>query len=326
MAVLVTGGAGYIGSHVVQALLEAGEEVVVLDNLSSLGRSRNPRRDDIAFYCGSVQYYQHVKNVFEQHDIDDIIHLAAMSHISYSFLEPSICYENNVGGLLGLTRAMAMQNKPRLIFASSSSVYGKNDLDTVDEDAPLNPASPYAHSKLITEQMMKYIAPAYNIEYVAFRFFNVAGTAHNAEVSADRLSEPPLIPTVLRTARGQNDAVKIFGNDYPTVDGTCVRDYVHVVDIVDAILKALEYLRNGGKSTTLNLGSGKGTSIKQIIKIAENVSGRHIKTPVEGRREGDIPMQIASIQRAHDLLGWSPVNSSPEQIISDAWNWKRQVH
>lgn len=321
MAVLITGGAGYIGSHVAAALLEAGEEVVVLDNLST--GHQQALSKEVKFYEGDVRTLETLERIFDENEIDAVIHLAGASFIGESFVKPIKFFENNVGGLLTLTKAMSLHGVKRLLFASSASIYEKSEIIPVDENAPKKPASPYAESKRITEQMMRHIGRAHGIKYVSFRFFNVAGASPSGRIGEDRRCEMPLITFVLKTVLGKHDAVKIFGDDYPTVDGTCVRDYVHVVDIANAHVKALEYLRKGGKSITINLGSGKGTSIKEIVTLAEKIKGSPIKTVVKERRKGDIPIRIASIERARKVLGWSPQNSDINRIMSDAWRWHK---
>ena len=316
--ILVAGGAGYIGSHMVAMLVKRGYEVVVADNLRTghWQAVKGARK----LYVGDLRDAAFLDRLFTENKIDGVINFAAFSLVGESVTNPLKYYGNNVEGAVSLLNAMKAHGVDKIVFSSTAATYGEPRSVPILESDPTEPTNPYGATKLAIENMLKWCDCAYNIRYVALRYFNAAGSDTEAGIGEDHNPESHLIPLVMKTALGQRDHIGIFGEDYPTPDGTCVRDYIHVKDLAEAHLLALEYLDRGGKSDVFNLGSGNGYSVREIIDTARRVTGREIPAKVEPRRAGDPSVLIASHKKAVEVLGWQPVRGL-EEIISDAWAW-----
>ncbi len=320
MAVLVTGGAGYIGSHAVAALLEEGKEVVVIDNLQQgfkkalLGGK---------FYEGDIRDSPFLKNIFEQNTIEAVIHFAANSLVGESMQNPGKYYHNNVYGTLNLLENMIEFGIKRIVFSSTAATYGEPEAVPIQEQDRTLPTNAYGETKLAMEKMMHWFDIAHGLKYVALRYFNAAGALESGQIGEDHHPETHLIPIILQTALGQRSHISIYGDDYPTKDGTCIRDYLHVMDLADAHLLALDYLIRGGNSDIYNLGSGTGYSVKEVIEAARQVTGKEIPAKLEGRRAGDPAVLIASSEKIKKKLGWNPNRDQIDRIIQDAWQWHK---
>lgn len=318
MAILVTGGAGYIGSHCVAALLERGEDVVVVDNLSKGHRAALKGGQ---LYVGDVGDREFLRGVFSREPIQAVIHFAAFSLVGESVSVPERYFRNNVTAGLSLIETMIEFKVPYLVFSSTAATYGEPEhVPIVETDRQL-PTNPYGESKLIVEHMLKWCDAAHGLKFVALRYFNVAGAWHDGSIGEDHRPETHLIPVILQVAQGKRDKLSLFGADYPTRDGTCVRDYIHVEDLIDAHFLALEYLKAGNPSASFNLGNGQGFSNREIIEAARKVTGHPIPVTEEGRRPGDPATLIASSQKAMDVLGWKPRHPDVEDVIASAWKW-----
>ena len=316
--ILVAGGAGYIGSHMVALLVKRGYEVIVADNLRT-GHWQAVKGAK-KLYVGDLRDNAFLEQVFSENDIDGVINFAAFSLVGESVTNPLKYYGNNVEGAVSLLSAMKAHGVDKMVFSSTAATYGEPEKQPIEEHDRTEPTNPYGATKLAIENMLKWCDRAYGIRYAALRYFNAAGSDTETGIGEDHDPESHLIPLVMKTALGQRDHIGIFGEDYPTADGTCVRDYIHVNDLAEAHLLALEYLAGGGGSDVFNLGSGDGYSVKEIIETARRVTGREIKATVEPRRAGDPSVLIASNKKAAEVLGWKPVRGL-EQIISDAWAW-----
>ena len=316
--ILVAGGAGYIGSHMVALLVKRGYEVIVADNLRT-GHWQAVKGAK-KLYVGDLRDNAFLEQVFSENDIDGVINFAAFSLVGESVTNPLKYYGNNVEGAVSLLSAMKAHGVDKIVFSSTAATYGEPEKQPIEEHDRTEPTNPYGATKLAIENMLKWCDRAYGIRYAALRYFNAAGSDTETGIGEDHDPESHLIPLVMKTALGQRDHIGIFGEDYPTADGTCVRDYIHVNDLAEAHLLALEYLAGGGSSDVFNLGSGDGYSVKEIIETARRVTGREIKATVEPRRAGDPSVLIASNKKAAEVLGWKPVRGL-EQIISDAWVW-----
>lgn len=319
MSVLVLGGAGYIGSHAVYQLIDQGEKVVIVDNLET--GHRDAVHPKAAFYEGDIRNGDFLRSVFEKESIDAVIHFAANSLVGESMENPLKYFDNNVYGTQVLLQAMIEHDVKKIVFSSTAATYGEPEQVPIVETMPTIPTSTYGETKLTMEKLMKWTEQAHGIKYVSLRYFNVAGARETAEIGEDHQPETHLVPIILQTALGQRSHITIFGDDYNTPDGTCIRDYVHVEDLISAHLLALKYLRNGGKSDVINLGSNKGFSVKEMIDAAKLVTGRDIPAKIGARRAGDPSILIASSEKAKQVLGWNPTQTSVTKIIKDAWNW-----
>ncbi|MCI9606538.1 MAG: UDP-glucose 4-epimerase GalE [Oscillospiraceae bacterium] len=317
--ILVAGGAGYIGSHMVALLVERGYDVVVVDNLST-GHAQAVK--GARFYEGDLRDGDFLEKVFSENRIHGVINFAAFSLVAESVADPLKYYNNNVGGATGILTAMKNHGVKRIVFSSTAATYGEPEKQPIEESDRTHPINPYGGSKLAIEGLLRWCDEAYGIKYAALRYFNAAGANTDAGIGEDHHPETHLIPIVLQCALGKRDHVGIFGDDYPTPDGTCVRDYIHVRDLVEAHLLALEYLDKGGQSGPFNLGNGNGYSVKEIIEAARKVTGMAIPAFVEPRRPGDPPTLIASNRKAEEALGWKPQRDL-EQMIHDAWVWHK---
>jgi len=316
--ILVTGGAGYIGSHACAILQNRGIGVVAVDNLSK-GYEKAVK---CKLYVGDLRDSILLDKIFSENKIDGVIHFAANSLVGESMKIPLVYYDNNVFSAINLLNAMVKYNVKNIVFSSTASTYGipKNDIvSETDVNAPINT---YGETKLAIEKMLKWCNVAYGIKYTILRYFNVAGALSDGSIGEAHDPETHLIPIVLKVALGQNPVMKLFGDDYNTADGTCIRDYIHVEDLIEAHLLALEYLKNDvDNSDIFNLGNGFGFSNKQIVEASRLITGHPIPTVIEARRPGDPDVLVASSEKAKRILGWTPKITSIEQIISSAWNW-----
>lgn len=320
MAILVTGGAGYIGSHMVAELIEKqNAEVVVVDSL--IKGHRAAVWPSAKFYEGNISDRDVMHKVFTENDITAVVHFAAFSLVAESVQHPSMYYANNVLGTYALLQTMHEFGVKHIVFSSTAAVYGVPETVPITEDTPVNPINPYGETKLAVERMLQWYSQAYEMDYVALRYFNVAGAHESASIGEAHNPETHLLPIVLQTAQGKRDALDVYGSDYPTADGTCIRDYIHVMDLVNAHILALNYLQNGGSSTVYNLGSGEGFSNMEIVKEAKKITNVDFTVNIKDRRPGDPPTLIASSEKIKRELGWNPTRTNMESIISSAWAW-----
>lgn len=319
--ILVVGGAGYIGSHMVKELLEADYPVITLDNLSTGHRDLVPRG---FFIEGNLGDPGLLDNIFSDHRIDTVMHFAACSLVGESVLDPLKYYHNNLAGTLELLNAMVQHHVRRFIFSSTAAVYGEPLEVPITEDHSCNPTNPYGFTKLAVERMLEDCDAAYGIKYVSLRYFNAAGADESGQIGERHEPETHLIPLILKTASGEIESIKIFGTDYDTKDGTCIRDYIHVSDLAQAHLLALESVLDGEKSAVYNLGNSKGYSVKEVIDLARKVTGRDIPVIESTRRLGDPAVLVASSEKIRGELGWKPRYEDLETIIETAWAWHRR--
>lgn len=319
MAILVLGGAGYIGSHAVDQLVNKGYEVVVVDSLFTGHKAAV--HEKAKFYEGDIRDKALLNNVFEQEAIDGVMHFAAFSLVGESVEKPLKYFNNNVYGMQVLLEVMKDHDVKHIVFSSTAATYGEPEVVPIAEDMPTNPKNPYGESKLMMEKMMKWCDNAYGMKYVALRYFNVAGAKADASIGEDHDPETHLVPIILQVALGQRDSLKIFGDDYATPDGTCIRDYVQVEDLIAAHILALEYLKAGNPSDAFNLGSNDGYSVKEMLEAARAVTGKEIPAEVVPRRAGDPAQLVAASEKARSVLGWQPAYTDIKDIIRTAWNW-----
>ena len=319
MTVLVLGGAGYIGSHAVDQLITKGYDVAVVDNLKTGHKESLP--DKARFYQGDIRDKAFMEDVFTKENIEGVIHFAASSLVGESMEIPLDYLNNNVYGTQVVLEVMEKYNVKSIIFSSSAATYGEPKVIPIEETAATNPESTYGETKLMMEKMLKWCDKAYGMRFVALRYFNVAGAKLDGTIGEDHNPESHLLPIILQTALGQREKFTIYGEDYETPDGTCIRDYVHVVDLIDAHILALEYLQAGNSSNTFNLGSSTGFSVKQMLEAAREVTGKEIPATVVSRRAGDPSTLIAASDKAREVLGWKPQYTEVNKIIESAWNW-----
>ncbi|MTV21877.1 UDP-glucose 4-epimerase GalE [Staphylococcus delphini] len=322
MSMLVLGGAGYIGSHCVDQLVEAGYDVVVVDNL--VKGHREAVHADARFYEGDVRDREFLNDVFEKEDIEGVFHFCAYSLVGESVEYPLEYFNNNVYGLQVLLEVMREHDVQHIIFSSTAAVYGEPEEVPIVETSQKLPTSPYGESKLVMEKMMRWCHEAYGVNYAALRYFNVAGAKENGAIGEDHHPETHLIPVVLQVALGQRDELKMFGDDYDTPDGTPIRDYLHVTDLISAHILAYDYLKAGGESGAFNLGTNHGYSVKEILNAAREVTGRDIPAVVAPRRAGDPSKLVASSDKAKALLKWQPKHDDIHEIIRTAWEWHQK--
>jgi len=317
MGVLVTGGAGYIGSHTVWELRKR-QETAVYDNLSKGHRRAVPA--DIPFVAGDIREEEKLRNTIEDRRIDTVIHFAADSLVGESMQEPAKYYENNVVGTLALLNTLRKCGVKRLVFSSTAAVYGEPETWPIREDFQTNPTNVYGRTKLVIEGILADYARAYGLRYVSLRYFNAAGAHDGGKLGEDHTPETHLIPLVLKTALGQREAIDIYGTDYPTPDGTCIRDYIHVTDLARAHVLAVEHLQAGGDCRIYNLGSETGYSVREVIDRTKAITGVDFPVREKERRPGDPAVLVASARRIREELGWEPVYDF-DAIIDTAWQW-----
>ena len=318
MTVLVTGGAGYIGSHVVRMLLKQNYDVIIIDNLSRGHIESVP--ENVIFEQVDLLDEKKLNETISKYKIDAVIHFAAFAYVGESVENPGLYCVNNVSGSINLINALNKTGVKKFVFSSTCSLYGNPENVPISEKEKLNPINPYAKTKHQIENVLTDFDSAFGMKHVALRYFNAAGADFNGEIGESHQPEPHLIPIVLQVALGKREKVSIFGDDYPTSDGTCIRDYIHVYDLADAHIKALQYLEKGNDSTVINLGTGTGYSVKEIIDVSEKITGKKIKTEISERRAGDPAILVADNKKAKEVLGWNS-EFGLEEVISSAWNW-----
>ena len=319
MRLLVLGGAGYIGSHTAVELLESGHEVVIVDSLVTGYEAAVP--EGAIFYQGDIRDYDFLNSLFKKEAIDAVIHFAAFSLVGESVTDPLKYYENNLYGTKVLLKAMIDNGVNKIVFSSTAATYGEPENIPILEDDRTCPTNPYGETKLAMEKMMKWSANAYGLKYVSLRYFNACGAHKNAKIGEAHNPESHLIPLVLQVPNGKRESVSIYGTDYDTPDGTCIRDYIHVTDLAEAHILAVEYLMKGGESNVFNLGNGVGYSVREVIETARKVTGHPIPAVEIPRRAGDPARLVASGEKAKTVLGWEPKITSLEDIIRSAWVW-----
>jgi UDP-glucose-4-epimerase GalE len=316
MTVLVTGGAGYIGSHTVRLLASQGRDVVVLDSLELGDKSR---LGSVPLFQGDINDERIIEKICRKHDITDVVHFAAYKAVGESMDQPLRYYNNNVAGTIALVRSLLSNGVNRIVFSSSAAVYGNPESVPVTEESALRPESVYAETKSVVERFLSS-CDAIGLRSVSLRYFNAAGASADASIGEDWSMSQNLVPLVMKAILGFSGPLNVFGNDYPTPDGTCIRDYIHVDDLADAHVKALDYLSTGGKSLACNVGTGKGTSVLDVLNLAEQVSGRKVPYNIVGRRSGDPVSVYADPTLIRALLGWKATRDVRD-IISSAWTW-----
>jgi UDP-glucose 4-epimerase len=317
MAILVTGGAGYIGSAAVEDLQKRGEATVVLDNL--VYGHKKAIGENITFYEGEIGDQDLVEQIVREHEIDACMHFSAYAYVGESVEKPQIYYENNFVQTIHLLEVLIKNNVKKFIFSSTCATFGEPQYVPIDEDHPQNPVNPYGWSKFMTERVLADYDKAYGLKFVALRYFNACGASEKCGEHHD--PETHLIPLILFAAQGKRDAISIYGNDYPTPDGTAVRDYIHISDLSQAHLLALDYLRGGGNSEFINLGNGNGYSVKEVVEAARKITGKTIEAKISPRRAGDPSKLVANATKAKEVLGWNPQFPEIEKIIESAWKW-----
>ena len=316
--ILVVGGAGYIGSHMVKDLLRTGYEVVIMDNLSTGHRELLPGG---IFFEGDLGDGKFLDRIFSEYQISAVMHFAAFSLVGDSMQDPLSYYRNNIAGTIELLAAMVRHNVKCFIFSSSAAVYGEPVEIPIKEDHPCNPTNPYGATKVAVEKLLNDCDYAYGLKSVSLRYFNAAGADESGEIGELHEPETHLIPLVLKVASGEKKNIKIFGTDYPTYDGTCIRDYIHVNDLAQAHLLALEALLSGKESSVYNLGNSKGYSVREVIELSEKITEKTIRTVEVERRPGDPAELIAGSDKIREELGWKPGYEDLETIITTAWKW-----
>lgn len=321
MSILVLGGAGYIGSHTVQALLEAGRKVVVIDNLETGFKQAIPSQ--VTFYQADIRNKAELDRVFKKENIEGVIHFAAYSQVAESMQDPLKYYDNNVYGTKVLLSSMLEHGVAHLVFSSTAATYGEPKRVPILENDQTIPENCYGETKLTMEKMIKWTASAHDLHYVALRYFNASGAHPSGIIGEAHQPESHLIPLVLQVANGQRESISIFGTDYPTPDGSCIRDYIHVMDLASAHILALDYLIAGGENNIFNLGNGVGFSVKEVIDISRKVTGQTISEKHAPRRVGDPAQLVASSEKARLILNWQPKYADLETIIKTAWNWHK---
>ncbi|HHV12768.1 MAG TPA: UDP-glucose 4-epimerase GalE [Clostridiales bacterium] len=321
MAILVLGGAGYIGSHTVYELIDRGEEVVIVDNLETgYKEAVHPKA---RFYQGDIRDRSFIDSVFDQEKVDAVIHFAANSLVGESMVNPLKYYDNNLCGTKVLLESMVAHGIDKIVFSSTAATYGEPERVPILESDRTEPTNTYGETKLSMEKMFKWTGKAYGLRFVSLRYFNACGAHRSGNIGEAHNPESHLIPLILQVPNKQREAISIFGDDYDTKDGTCIRDYIHVTDLAQAHILAVDYLRKGNGSDIFNLGNGVGFTVKEVIETARKVTGDPIKTEIVPRRAGDPAVLIASSEKAKKVLGWKPQHADLEEIIASAWNWHK---
>ncbi len=322
MKVLVLGGAGYIGSHTVYELIDDGQDVVIIDNLET--GHIEAVHEKAKFYKGDIRDRAFLEDVFSKEtDIDAVIHFAANSLVGESMVNPLKYYDNNLCGTKVLLEALVAHGIDKVVFSSTAATYGEPERVPILESDKTEPTNTYGETKLSMEKMFKWTGKAHGLRYVSLRYFNACGAHPNGKIGEAHNPETHLIPLILQVPNGQREAISIFGDDYDTIDGTCVRDYIHVLDLAQAHILAVKYLMAGNDSNIFNLGNGVGHTVKQVIDTARKVTGDSIKVEMAPRRAGDPATLIASSAKAKEVLGWKPEHDDLEEIIATAWNWHK---
>lgn len=321
MAILVLGGAGYIGSHTVYELIEAGRDVVVADNL--LTGFKEAVHPNARFYQVDIRNRREVDELFEKEKIDGVIHFAACSQVGESMSNPLKYYDNNLSGTTVLLQSMVAHGVDKIVFSSTAAAYGEPERVPICENDKTEPTNCYGETKLAMEKMMNWTGRAHNLRYVALRYFNACGAHLSGAIGEAHDPETHLIPLILQVPNGKRPKISIFGDDYPTKDGTCVRDYIHVSDLAQAHILALDYLMRGEPSEVFNLGNGVGFTVKEVIDVARKVTGHTIPAEVCPRRAGDPAQLVASSEKAKTVLGWKPQYADLETIVASAWSWHK---
>ena len=324
--ILVTGGAGYIGSHAVLALREAGYEVVILDNLVYGHRDIVETVLKVELIQGDIADRALLDKIFKTREFAAVMHFAAYAYVGESVSQPAKYYRNNVAGTLTLLEAMCDAGIKNFVFSSTCATYGVPEQIPVSEDQPQQPINPYGMSKLMVEHILDDFDRAYGLRSVRFRYFNAAGADPQGRLGEDHSPETHILPLVLLTAMGKRESISIYGTDYDTPDGTCLRDYIHVTDLAQAHILGLEYLLKGGSTEVFNLGNGQGFSIREVIEAARVVTGRPIAVTLADRRPGDPPILVGSGEKAKQVLGWNPQYTDLETILKHAWQWHQKRH
>lgn len=321
MAILVCGGAGYIGSHTVHELIEKNEDVVIIDNLQT--GHRQAVRPQAKFYQADIRSAKVLDQIFSENKIEAVIHFAANSLVGESMMDPLKYLNNNVYGMQILLESMVRHGIDKIVFSSTAAVYGEPKRVPILEDDETNPTNPYGETKLMMEKMMKWVNKAHGISFVSLRYFNVAGALEDGSIGEDHSPETHLIPLILQVPLNKRSHITVYGEDYNTPDGTCIRDYIHVIDLADAHIRALNYLRANNSSNIFNLGNGRGFSVKEMIDAAKAATKEEITVVIGERRPGDPAQLIASSEKAQQVLGWKPHYTSVEKIIVTAWRWHK---
>lgn len=321
MAILVLGGAGYIGSHTVYELIYAGEDVVIVDNLQTgYTGAIHPKAK---FYKGDIRDEVFLDELFTKEKITSVIHFAANSLVGESMSEPLKYYDNNLYGTMVLLKSMVKNGIDKIVFSSTAATYGEPESIPILESDRTEPTNTYGETKLSMEKMFKWVSQAHGLRYVSLRYFNACGAHVSGLIGEAHNPESHLIPIILQVPNGQREFVSIFGDDYNTKDGTCIRDYIHVTDLAQAHILAVNYLEAGKESNIFNLGNGVGFSVKEVIETARKVTGHTIPAKISPRRDGDPAILIASSEKAKSILGWKPKHDSLEEIIATAWKWHK---
>ncbi|MDO4168803.1 MAG: UDP-glucose 4-epimerase GalE [Lachnospiraceae bacterium] len=320
MKILVLGGAGYIGSHTVYELIDAGNEVVIIDNLET--GHIEAVHPEAKFYQGDLRNRDFVDSVLDQEkEIDAVIHFAANSLVGESMIHPLKYYDNNLCGTKVMLESLVAHGINKIVFSSTAATYGEPEKVPILETDKTEPTNTYGETKLSMEKMFKWVGKAHGLRFVSLRYFNACGAHESGNIGEDHSPETHLIPLILQVPNGKREAISIFGTDYDTKDGTCIRDYIHVTDLAQAHILAVQYLMEGNESNIFNLGNGIGFSVKEVIETARKVTGKSIKAVEEGRRAGDPAILIASSEKARRILGWNPEHADLEEIIASAWKW-----
>ncbi len=322
MAILVLGGAGYIGSHTVYELIAAGRDVVVADNL--LTGFRAAVHPSARFYEADIRDRAALARIFEREDVEGVIHFAASSQVGESMADPLKYYDNNLCGTTALLEVMVAHGVDKIVFSSTAAAYGEPERVPILEDDPTKPTNCYGETKLAMEHMMGWVSRAHGLRYVALRYFNACGAHPGGAIGEAHSPETHLIPLILQVPNGQRDSIAVFGDDYPTRDGTCVRDYIHVTDLAQAHILALDYLLRGGENEVFNLGNGVGFTVSEVVEAARRVTGHPIPVEISPRRAGDPAQLVASSEKARAVLGWKPELDCLDTIISTAWAWHKR--
>ena len=321
MAILVLGGAGYIGSHTVYELIDAGRDVVVADNLQTGFKAAvHPKAK---FYQLDIRDRGALDTLFQAEDIEGVIHFAASSQVGESMSDPLKYYDNNLHGTMVLLQSMVAHGVDKIVFSSTAATYGEPERVPILEDDRTVPTNCYGETKLAMEKMMNWTGRAHGLRYVALRYFNACGAHPSGAIGEAHNPETHLIPLILQVPGGKREKISIFGDDYATHDGTCIRDYIHVSDLAQAHILALDYLLNGGESNVFNLGNGVGFTVKEVIDVARKVTGHPIPAEICPRRAGDPAQLVASSEKARTVLGWKPQYDDLETIVATAWSWHK---